>query len=83
MQIVPNNTYPKVLNVCSDQLSFILTYIFNMSIRTCCVPHSLKNSCIVLLPKKPVCQVMNDLRPVPMTSSIMKVFERLMLNRLQ
>ena len=40
-------------------------------------------SCIVPKPKKPVCQVMNDLRPVAMILSKMKVFERLMLTRLQ
>ena len=54
-----------------------------MSIRTSCVSHIWKMSCIVPVPKKPVCTTMNDFRPVAMTSSVMKVFERLVLTDLQ
>ena len=79
----PDCVTPKVLKYCAEQLSFIFTHIFNMSIRTSCVPQSWKMSCIIPVPKKPVCNVMNDFRPVAMTSSVMKVFERLLLSVLQ
>nr|KAG5709282.1 hypothetical protein BaRGS_018034 [Batillaria attramentaria] len=50
---------------------------------SCTVPLNWKTSCIVPVPKKPVVTAMNDLRPIAITSAVMKVFERLVLRRLQ
>ncbi len=52
--------------------------IFNESLATSVVPTSFKKSFIIPVPKnsKPSC--LNDYRPVALTSTVMKVFERLL-----
>ena len=60
-----------------------LCYIFNMSFRLHTIPRIWKLSEIVHVPKKPRFQIMNDLRPVALTSIIMKCFERLVLSNLK
>ncbi len=51
---------------------------FNESLATSVVPTSFKKSVIIPVPKnsKPSC--LNDYRPVALTSTVMKVFERLL-----
>ncbi len=67
-----------VLRSCADQLAGLFTSIFNESLATSVVPTSFKKSVIIPVPKnsKPSC--LNDYRPVALTSTIMKVFERLL-----
>ncbi len=56
----------------------LFTSIFNESLATSVVPTSFKKSVIIPVPKnsKPSC--LNDYRPVALTSTVMKVFERLL-----
>ncbi len=63
---------------CADQLAGLFTSIFNESLATSVVPTSFKKSVIIPVPKnsKPSC--LNDYRPVALTSTVMKVFERLL-----
>ncbi len=65
------------LRSCADQLAGLFTSIFNESLATSVVPTSFKKSVIIPVPKnsKPSC--LNDYRPVALTSTVMKVFERL------
>ena len=79
----PDGVMPGVLRVCAEQLCSILTRIFNMSLQACQVPSAWKTSSIIPVPKKKVVSVMNDLRPVALTSCVMKVFERVVLVHLQ
>ncbi len=67
-----------VLRSCADQLAGLFTSIFNESLATSVVPTSFKKSVIIPVPKnsKPSC--LNDYRPVALTSTVMKVFERLL-----
>ncbi len=67
-----------VLRSCADQLAGLFTSIFNESLATSVVPTSFKKSAIIPVPKnsKPSC--LNDYRPVALTSTVMKVFERLL-----
>ncbi len=67
----------RVLRSCADQLAGLFTSIFNESLATSVVPTSFKKSVIIPVPKnsKPSC--LNDYRPVALTSTVMKVFERL------
>ncbi len=67
-----------VLRSCADQLAGLFTSIFNESLATSVVPTSFKKSIIIPVPKnsKPSC--LNDYRPVALTSTVMKVFERLL-----
>ncbi len=68
----------RVLRSCADQLAGLFTSIFNESLATSVVPSSLKKSVIIPVPKnsKPCC--LNDYRLVALTSTVMKVFERLL-----
>ena len=58
------------------KLAYIFCIIFNACFSTNTVPTTRKNTCIVPVPKRPVISSMNDLRPVSLTSAVMKVCER-------
>ncbi len=70
--------WPRSKGSCADQLSGLFTSIFNVSLATSVVPTSFKKSVIIPVPKnsKPSC--LNDYHPVALTSTDMKVFERLL-----
>ncbi len=72
----PDGITGRVLRSCSDQLAGLFMSIFNESLATSVVPT--KKSVIIPVPKnsKPSC--LNDYRPVALTSTVMKVFERLL-----
>ncbi len=74
----PDGITGRVLRSCADQLSGLFTSIFNESLATSVVPTPFKKSVIIPVPKnsKPSC--LNDYRPVALTSTVMKVFERLL-----
>ncbi len=74
----PDGIIGRVLRSCADQLAGLFTSIFNESLATSVVPTSFKKSVIIPVPKnsKPSC--LNDYRPVALTSTVMKVFERLL-----
>ncbi len=73
----PDGITGRVLRSCADQLAGLFTSIFE-SLATSVVPTSFKKSVIIPVPKnsKPSC--LNDYRPVALTSTVMKVFERLL-----
>ena len=79
----PDGVRPDVLRVCASQLCGIFCDIFNMSLCQCVVPSVWKKSCIVPVPKKNPVTCMNDLRPVALTSCVMKVFEKCILTHLK
>ncbi len=74
----PDGINGRVLRSCADQLAGLFTSIFNESLATSVVPTPFKKSVIIPVPKnsKPSC--LNDYRPVALTSTVMKVFERLL-----
>ncbi len=74
----PDGITGRVLRSCADQLAGLFTSIFNESLATSVVPTSFKKSVIIPVPKnsKPSC--LNDYHPVALTSTVMKVFERLL-----
>ncbi len=74
----PDGITGRGLRSCADQIAGLFTSIFNESLATSVVPTSFKKSVIIPLPKnsKPSC--LNDYRPVALTSTVMKVFERLL-----
>ncbi len=67
----PDGITGRVLRSCADQLAGLFTSIF-------CSHPLLKKSVIIPVPEnsKPSC--LNDYRPVALTSTVMKVFERLL-----
>ncbi|KAI3352083.1 hypothetical protein L3Q82_020909 [Scortum barcoo] len=64
------------LKVCADQLADVFADIFNLSLLQSVVPTCFKETIIVPVPKKTKILCLNDYRPVALTSTIMKCFER-------
>ncbi len=75
----PDGVTPVCLKSCADQLTPIVTQIFNRSLELCEVTSYFKRSTIIPVPKKPKITGLNDYRPVALTSVAMKSFERLVL----
>ncbi|KAI3372128.1 hypothetical protein L3Q82_006984 [Scortum barcoo] len=71
----PDGIPGRALKVCADQLADVFADIFNMSLLQSVVPTCFKETIIV--PKKTKILCLNDDRPVALTSTIMKCFERL------
>jgi hypothetical protein len=66
-----------VHRACADQLAGVFTDIFNLYLSQSVVPTCYNMSTIVPVPKKAKVTERNDYRPVALTSTIMKCFERL------
>ena len=79
----PDNVSGRVLKACHYHLSELYCCIFNMSLVLHKIPISWKDSKIVPVPKKGKVNEMNDLRPVALTSILMKCLERLVFARLK
>ena len=79
----PDNIAPRVPKACAEQLAYIFCVIFNAFLSTNTVPTTWKTACIVPVPKRPVISSMHDLRPVALTSAVMKVCERVVLCKLE
>uniref|UniRef100_A0A3B1IXV6 Reverse transcriptase domain-containing protein n=1 Tax=Astyanax mexicanus TaxID=7994 RepID=A0A3B1IXV6_ASTMX len=79
----PDNIPGRVLRECADQLTDVLTDIFNISLCSATVPTCLKSTTIVSVPKKSTVSCLNDYRPVALTPIIMKCFERLVMRNIK
>ena len=79
----PDGIPGRVLRACAGQLTEVLTDIFNMSLAQAAVPTCFKTTSIVPVPKHSKAASLNDFRPVALTSTIMKCFERLVLAHLK
>ena len=79
----PDGVSPRVLKTCATQLSGVLQHIFNLSLSLERVPVLWKTSCLVPVPKKARPSILNDYRPVALTSHLMKSLERLVLSLLR
>ena len=78
----PDGVQGRVLRDCADQLAGVFTSIFNLSLAACSVPRCLKSAIIVPIPKRQSISSLNDCRPVALTSTVMKCFERLVLRHI-
>ena len=78
----PDNIAPRALKTRAEQLASIFCIIFNACFSTNTVPAVWKTVFIVPVPKRPVISSLNDLRPVALTSALMKVCERVVLCKL-
>ena len=78
----PDKLGGKVLKLCAEQLAAVFTALFNMSLKTNTVPSLWKKAIICPVPKKRNPAVLNDYRPVALTPIVMKVLERIVLQRL-
>ena len=78
----PDGISGRVLRYCADQLCLVFARLFTWALRDCVVPTLWKNSTISPVPKNNKPKSMNDYRPVALTSLVMKVFERIVLQKL-
>ncbi len=78
----PDGVTGRVLRSCADQLAGLFTSIFNETLSTSVVPASFKKSILSPVPKNSNPSCLNDYRPVALTSTVMKVFERLLKNHI-
>ena len=78
----PDNICGMLLKSCRKQLAPIFTHLFQLSVNTQIVPQNWKTAKIVPVPKSSLPRCKNDLRPVALTSILMKTFERVILSHL-
>ena len=78
----PDGVAGVVLKHCHSSLAPVFTTLFQQSLDSSHIPLIWKSSEIVPVPKKPSPAVMNDYRPVALTSIPFKCLERLVLRRL-
>uniref|UniRef100_A0AAV2LJ86 ribonuclease H n=1 Tax=Knipowitschia caucasica TaxID=637954 RepID=A0AAV2LJ86_KNICA len=79
----PDGISPRLLRTCADQLSEVLSYIYNLSLSLEKVPVLWKTSCVIPVPKTAHAKEPAHYRPVALTSHLMKTMKRLILNHLR
>jgi len=72
----PDNICGQTLRHCAEQMGGVFLYLFQYSINHSRVPQLLKHSTVIPIPKKGTTKTLNDLRPVALTSLVMKAMER-------
>ena len=78
----PDCVSARVLRFCADELTPIYCHLFNRSVSEKTVPTIWKTSEIVPIPKKNKPAVLNDYRPIALTSIAMKCLEKLVLKHI-
>ncbi len=73
----PDDICGRLLKSCARELSPIFQFIFNKSLQLQHVPAIWKDTVVVPVPKVSCPKVLNDLRPVALSSVVMKAFEGL------
>ncbi|KAF0024602.1 hypothetical protein F2P81_023404 [Scophthalmus maximus] len=73
----PDNISSRVLRYCAEQLGEVFQILFQRSFDSCTVPQMWKHSTVIPIPKKSTTKVLNDFRPVALTSLVMKAMERI------
>ncbi|KAK1791172.1 hypothetical protein P4O66_002199 [Electrophorus voltai] len=73
----PDNIPGYVFKECAEQLVYILTDIYNISLSQAIVPQCFKATTIMPLPKKSPALTFNGYRPVALTPIMMKCFKKL------
>lgn len=75
----PDGIISRLLKSCTDQLSGMVKYFFNLSLELGRIPQLWKVSCMVPVPKTPHPKDLRSYRPVALTSHLMKTPGRLVL----
>ncbi len=79
----PDSIPGRVLKDCVEQLTDVLTHIFNTSLSQAVIPTCLKSTIIITVPKKSPVSCLNDYCPIALTPIIMKWFERLVMHNIK
>ena len=78
----PDNISGLLLKICASELCDIYCRVCNWSLKECSIPSAWKSSIICPVPKKKSPAILNDYRPVTLTSLVMKCFEKIVLQHL-
>lgn len=78
----PDKIGGHLIKVCAEQLAPVFCNIFRRSIALQRVPKLCKEAIVVPVPKTTHAVTLNDLRPIALTSLIMKCFEKLVKDEL-
>ena len=78
----PDTISNTLLRTCACQLAPVFHTLFNICMQKGQLPMLWKTSTIKPIPKKPFPKVLNDYRPVALTSNVMKCFEKLIKSKL-
>ncbi len=79
----PDGIHPRTLKMCADQLCSVLHLIFSLSLSSSKIPVMWKTSCLVPIPKHgSIGRGFSNLRPIALTSHLMKCFERIIISHL-
>ena len=73
----PDEIHGKLLKNCAVSLAYPLSLIFKLSYNTGCIPREWKMANVVPVLKKGSKTDVENYRPIPLTSLIMKTFERI------
>jgi len=73
----PDNICGRTLKCCAEQLGGVFQTLFQKSMASGVVPQLWKHSTVIPIPKKSSIKSFNDLRPVALTSLVMKAMERI------
>ena len=78
----PDGVGGKVLKECSNQLCAVFSQLFQLLLNCHFVPRAWRTSLIIPVAKTSSAKVMNDFRPVALTSIVCKCMERLVCDHL-
>jgi len=79
----PDGVLGRVLRDCAAELTDVFTEIYNTSLSTSWVPACFKAATIVPVPKQSNASLLNDYRPVALTSIPAKCLERLVITHIK
>ncbi|KAJ8021605.1 RNA-directed DNA polymerase from mobile element jockey [Holothuria leucospilota] len=78
----PDGVTNMLIKTCSSQLAPVFTPIFQRTLDEGIIPEIWKTSIITPVPKTKVVSVLNDYRPISLTSNVIKCLERVVLKLL-
>lgn len=73
----PDGIYGRTLEHCAEELNGVFQRLFQLSVDSGIVPDHWKNSIIIPISKTSRPKVLNDLRPIVLTSLVMKTLEKI------
>ena len=81
--MVRGDIFPSLINDCAEHLALPLTSIYNSILNTFVWPRDWKREFVTVIPKKGIPESFSDLRNISCTQLFSKVFEGVVLARLQ
>ena len=75
----PDGVSNRMLKLCSQQLAYVFSCIYQFVLDSAVIPQIWKTSAIIPVPKISKPKELNQYRPVALTSNVMKCLERILL----